>query len=82
MIKNIPKKGALLNLKMLMSSAYSASRFSQSSHCCNCISPTIVAILAKVQPQAGKDSKGLQYISAKFNNLDAAITIINDTCQH
>jgi hypothetical protein len=79
MIKNI-KKGALLNLKMLMASAYSASRFSQSSHCCNCISPTILAILAKVQSQAGKDGKDLQYISAKFNNLDdAAITIIRNT---
>jgi len=82
MIKNI-KKGALLNLKMLMASAYSASRSSQSSHCCSCISPTILAILAKVQPQASKDGKDLQYISAKFNNLDdAAITIINDTRQH
>ena len=82
MIKNI-KKGALLNLKMLMASAYSASRFSQSSHCCNCISPTILAILAKVQSQAGKDGKDLQYISAKFNNLDdAAITIIRNTWQH
>ena len=34
MIKNI-KKGTLLNLKMLMASAYSASRLSQSSRCCN-----------------------------------------------
>jgi len=77
MIKNI-EKGALLNLKMLMAGAYSASRSSQSSHCCSCISPTILAILAKVQWQAGKDGKGLQYISAKVNNLDeAAITIIN-----
>ncbi len=79
MIKNI-KKGALLNLKMLMAGAYSASRSSQSSYCRRCISPTILAILAKVQPQASKDGKNLQYISAKFNNLDdAAITIINDT---
>jgi hypothetical protein len=77
--KNI-KKGALLHLKMLMASAHSASRFSQSSHSCSCISPTILAILAKVQSQAGKDGKDLQYTSAKFNNIDdAAITIIDDT---
>ncbi len=63
---------------MLMAGAYSASRCSQSSHCCSCTSPTSLAILAKVQWQAGKDGKGLQYISAKVNDLDeAAITIIN-----
>jgi len=82
MIKNI-KKGDLPNLKMLMASAYSASRFSNSSHCCNCISPTILAILAKVQLQAGKYGKDMQYIRAKFSSLDdAAITTIHDTQQH
>ncbi len=82
MIKNT-KNGALLNLKMLMASAYPASRFSHNSHCCTCISPTILAILAKVQPRAGKDGKDMQYICAKFSSLDdAAITIINETRQH
>ena len=33
------------------------------------ISLTILAILAKVQSQAGKDGKDLQYIIAKLNNL-------------
>ncbi len=51
---------------MLMAGAYFAASLSQSCHCSNSISPTILAILAKVLVAnlLGKDGKDLQYTSA------------------